>query len=205
MLFDGSSFDHWQVHGGRSSTSQIEWELHDGAMRVTPVDPKTRAGHSIVTKRAFQDFRMHLEFRLPLMADKTGQARANGGVTFEDFNWYELQVLDSYGLEGLDNECGGIYRVGAPAVNMCRPPLMWQTYDVQFHAPSYDEQGNLARAGRISVNHNGKEIHTSAQLPDSPKAKQRRRANPDAATVGRIILHYHKDPIEYRNIWLEEL
>jgi hypothetical protein len=205
VLFDGSGFDHWQRHGGRGAEDQITWELCEDFMRVAPVDKQTLAGHSLVTKGAFQDFRLHLEFRLPLMADKTGQARANGGLAFEDANWYEVQVLDSYGLEGLDNECGGIYKVAAPAVNMCRPPLMWQTYDIQYHAPRYDEAGQRTRPGRISVTHNGKCIHDDVTLPDSPKALQRRQANPDGVSSGRIILHYHKNPIEYRNIWLQEL
>ena len=205
VLFDGSGFGQWEVHGKAGPATQVVWEHVDDFMRVAPMDPETRAGHSLVTKRAFKDFRLHLEFRLPLMADKSGQARANGGVTFEDANWYELQILDSYGLEGLDNECGGIYKVAAPAVNMCRPPLMWQTYDVDYHAPRYDEAGNRIQPGRISVNHNGKQIHNNVELPDSEKAEQRRKADPKSVTAGRIILHYHKDPVEYRNIWLEEL
>ncbi len=205
VLFDGSGFDHWQVHRSKIPSTKIVWELHEDYMRVTPIDSKSPAGHSIATKEAFQDFRLHLEFRLPLMSDKTGQARANGGLAFEDYSWYEVQILDSYGLEGLDNECGGIYKVAAPAVNMCRPPLMWQTYDIEYHAPKYADDGTRTRPGRISVIHNGKQIHKDVELPDSPKAQQRRKAKPDSATVGRIILHYHKNPIEYRNIWFEKL
>jgi hypothetical protein len=205
VLFDGSGFERWEVQGRRPSSDRIVWQLHGGAMRVTPADRASRAGHSLVTKQAFQDFRLHLEFRLPLMAEQTGQARANGGIAFEDPNWYELQILDSYGLEGLDNECGGIYKVAAPTVNMCRPPLMWQSYDIEYHAPRYDQQGNRVRAGRISVNHNGRDIHTDVELPDSERAQRRRQDNPDSIRTGRIILHYHKDPIEYRNIWLQEL
>lgn len=205
VLFDGSGFDHWQVHRSRIPATEIVWELHDDHMRVMPFDDKSPAGHSIATKQAFKDFRLHLEFRLPLMADKTGQARANGGLTFEDYSWYEVQILDSYGLEGLDNECGGLYKIAAPAVNMCRPPLMWQTYDIEYHAPRYADDGTRTLPGRISVTHNGEQIHKDVELPDPPKAQQRRKAKPDSATVGRIILHYHKNPIEYRNIWLEKL
>ncbi len=139
------------------------------------------------------------------MADKTGQGRSNGGVVFEDANWYELQVLDSYGLAGRDNECGGIYKVSAPAINMCRPPLMWQTYDMEIRAPRYDAAGNRSTPGRISVMHNGKWIHEDVELPDSPKALKRRQANPGSVSAGRIILHYHKDPVEYRNIWVQLL
>jgi hypothetical protein len=204
VLFDGTGFDQWDIHRAKEPSSKIVWEIHDGAMRVIPINKETRFGHSLVTKRAFEDIRLHLEFRSPLMADKTGQARGNGGVVFEDANWYELQILDSYGLDGLDNECGGIYKVGAPAINMCRPPLVWQTYDIEFHAPRYDGAGNRTRPGRITVIHNGKQIHKDVELPDSEKALKRRKADP-TTTTGRIILHYHKDPVEYRNIWVEEL
>ncbi len=205
VLFDGSGFDQWEVHRGRAPSSEIVWELCEDFMRVAPVNRETRAGHSLVTKQAFKDIHLHLEFRLALMADKTGQARSNGGVVFEDANWYEVQVLDSYGLEGLDNECGGIYKVAAPTINMCRPPLMWQTYDMEIHAPRYDAKGNRTKPGRISVMHNGKWIHKNVELPDSPKALKRRQDNPDGVSAGRIILHYHKDPVEYRNIWVEPL
>jgi hypothetical protein len=205
VLFDGAGFEQWEVHRSRVPVEEIVWQLCDDFMRVAPIDKETLAGHSLVSKQAFQDIQLHLEFRLPLMADKTGQARANGGVALEDANWYEIQILDSYGLEGRDNECGGIYKVAAPAINMCRPPLQWQTYDIEFHAPRYDEAGNRIRPGRISVNHNGKMIHTDVELPDSPQAERRRKADPASVRTGRMILHYHKNPIEYRNIWVRQL
>lgn len=204
VLFDGSGFEAWEVQAAKNAPAEIAWELCEDFMRVTPVNQETRAGHSLITKRAFRDFRMHFEFRLALMADKTGQARSNGGLVFGDANWYEIQVLDSYGLEGLDNECGGIYKVGAPAVNMCRPPLLWQTYDIEYRAPRYGADGQRTQPGRISVRHNGVPIHQDAELPDAPQAEQRRKANPDSIPTGRIILHYHRDPVEYRNIWLVE-
>ena len=88
---------------------------------------------------------------------------------------------------------------------MCRPPLQWQTYDIEFYAPRYNDAGDLIQSGKISVKQNGKQIHDAVRLPDSENAKRRRRDNPDSIRTGRIILHYHKDPIEYRHIWLKVL
>jgi hypothetical protein len=186
VLFDGSGFDEWEVQSATNARAEIAWELCEDFMRVAPVDPEKRSGHSLITKRAFRDFRMHFEFRLALMPDKTGQARSNGGLVFGDANWY------------------GIYKVGAPTVNMCRPPLLWQTYDIEFYAPRYDADGKRTNPGRISVQHNGVPIHKDLELPDSPRAEERRQANPASIPTGRIILHYHRDPVEYRNIWLVE-
>ena len=169
VLFDGSDFSQWQVRGTDPEVP-IVWKIDDGAMIVAPAGKESQPKQTLVSRQVFEDFRMHIEFYLPLMADKRGQARANGGVVFEDANWYELQVLDSYGLEGKDNECGGIYKVGAPAVNMCRPPQMWQTYDIVFQAPRYDQSGQRTHAGRVTVRHNGKIIHDDIELPDSSGA-----------------------------------
>lgn len=126
------------------------------------------------------------------------------GAAFEDVNWYELQVLDSYGLDGLDNECGVLYEIAAPAVNMYRPPLIWQSDDVEFRAPRYGDAGNRTKPGSISVNRNGGQIHKDVELPDSEKSAKRRKAGPAGVSAGRIIFHYHRNPIEYRNIWVEE-
>ncbi len=81
--------------------------------------------NSIMTKQKFIDFDLHVEFRSPFMPDVKGQKRGNSGVYVQ--GRYEIQVLDSYGLEGKDNECGGIYKVAKPNVNMCAPPAQWQT------------------------------------------------------------------------------
>src|SRR5690606_1813000 len=104
----------------------------DGAMEVV-----TKGAHiNHETKETFTDMELHLEFRTPLMPFARGQQRGNSGVYIQGS--YEVQVLDSYALEGLDNECGGIYKVGAPRVNMAFPPLDWQTYDISFKAARWD-------------------------------------------------------------------
>ncbi len=148
------------------------------------------------SKPKFQDFQLHLEFRLAYMPYARGQRRSNSGCYLQ--GRYEVQILDSFGLEGRDNECGGIYSVRAPSVNMCFPPLSWQTYDIDFTAARYDDSGKKVRNARVTVRHNGVVIHNDVELPHAT------RGNPvkEGAEPGPIFLQDHGDPLRFRNIWV---
>jgi hypothetical protein len=166
------------------------WKLADGAMEVR--------GGNIQTKKQFKDFTLHLEFRLPFMPTARGQGRGNSGVYLQDR--YEIQVLDSYGLEGLDNECGGIYQIARPLVNMCAPPLQWQTYDIEFTAARFDADGKKLRNAVLTTRHNGVTIHDNLEIPRLTGGALRS----DDKEPGGIYLQDHGNLVQFRNIWIVE-
>ncbi|HWB08739.1 MAG TPA: family 16 glycoside hydrolase [Pirellulales bacterium] len=144
----------------------------------------------------FRDFTLHLEFQTPFMPKARGQGRGNSGVYYQ--GRYETQVLDSFGLEGRDNECGGIYSVAAPTVNMCLPPLAWQTYDVEFTAARYDDQGQKTSPAKLTVKLNGVTVHQNVEVP-GPTTAAPVKESPEP---GPIYLQDHGNPVRYRNIWV---
>jgi hypothetical protein len=176
VLFDGTSAEDWQK--GRLTPDHL---LMEGA----------------ISKRQFRDATYHLEFRLPFMPSGAGQARANSGFYLQ--GRYEVQILDSFGLPGLDNDCGGIYHAAKPAVNMCFPPLSWQTYDVDFTAPRFQGSEKVENA-RITVRHNGVLIHDNFPLAGpTPGGVVKGEAE-----RGPIYLQNHGNPVRFRNIWVVE-
>lgn len=152
----------------------------------------------VTSKQKFKNGHLHLEFQLPFMPQARGQGRSNSGCYI--LGRYEVQILDSFGLEGKDNECGGIYKVGAPRVNMCLPPLAWQTYDIDFQSAKYDSEGNKTAKARITVKHNGVTVHEDREI-DEPTPGG---TNKDEAIAGPLFLQDHTNPVRFRNIWLVE-
>jgi len=148
------------------------------------------------SKQLLGDHQLHIEFRTPFKPAARGQGRGNSGVYLQ--SRYEVQVLDSFGLEGLHNECGGIYSIAAPAVNMCLPPLTWQAYDIDFRASQYDDAGEKTENARMTVRHNGVVIHDDVELPN------RTTASPvaEGPEPKGFFLQNHGNPVVYRNIWV---
>lgn len=177
VLFDGSTAEHFR--GGKMSPDGL---LMAGA----------------TSKELFGDHFVHIEFRLPYQPLNRGQKRGNSGIYLQ--GRYEVQMLDSFGLEGKDNECGGIYTVREPDVNMCFPPLSWQTYDIDYRAARFAEDGKLSEPPRVTVRHNGVVIHKNVELPGDEST----RAAPlkPGSTPGPVYLQNHNEPVRYRNIWV---
>ncbi|MDP6445749.1 MAG: DUF1080 domain-containing protein [Pirellulaceae bacterium] len=150
-----------------------------------------------ITADPVGDFRLHLEFRTPFMPHATGQGRGNSGVYIQQR--YEVQVLDSFGLEGVENECGGLYRQKRADVNMAFPPLSWQTYDIYFRAARWDD-GKKVAAATITVLHNGVAIHDGYELKNKTGA-----GKPEGPDPLPILFQNHRDPVHFRNLWIAPL
>ncbi|MBN1852429.1 MAG: DUF1080 domain-containing protein [Pirellulales bacterium] len=176
LLFDGTTADHFK--DGRMSEDGL---LMEGC----------------TSKQKFGNSKCHIEFRTPFMPKDRGQGRGNSGCYYQ--GRYEIQILDSFGLEGKDNECGGIYTVAAPKVNMCYPPLAWQTYDIDLTAAVF-EDGKKVKNARITIRHNGIVIHKDLELPDVTPGN----VIPEGPEPGPIFLQDHGNPVRFRNIWVAE-
>lgn len=181
VLFDGSNAEEWK--GGR----------RDDVTHLLNTDSR-----DILSQRKFQNFTMHLEFLLPFRPEGRGQGRGNSGYYLVDH--YEVQILDSFGLEGVNNECGGVYSKADPKVNMCYPPLTWQTYDVEFTNAVRDADGNKVKNAVLTLRHNGVVIHENLEIA-GPTGGHR---NEPEGTPGAIKLQGHGNPLQFRNIWVVE-
>ncbi len=169
----------------------------DNFLPGAKMNEENKAIWSEAVSKPFENkpYHLHLEFMLSFMPTKTGQARSNSGVYIAES--YECQVLDSFGLEGENNECGGFYQASKPIVNMCYPPLTWQTYDFDFTPAKYEGDKKVANA-RITVLHNGVMIHDNLELQKETPGRKKEANEPRG-----VYLQGHGNRVQYRNIWLE--
>jgi lysophospholipase L1-like esterase len=189
VLFDGRDMSAWN--------NGDAWKVADGVVTV--------GKGAVVTKEAFGDCHLHLEFRMPSPAKGKGQGRGNSGVFL--MGRYEIQVLDSFedGTDGPltypDGQCGALYKQQPPAVNVCRAPGEWQTYDILFTRPRFTADGLVEKPGRVSVLHNGVAIHSDTVIKGSTQwhAPAGYEPHPDALPIS---LQDHGNPVQFRNIWI---
>ena len=159
VLFDGRDLSGWTKTDG----SAPGWQVADGAMIAV------RGEGAVISKEAFQDVQLHVEFATPTPVQGEGQGRGNSGVYLQ--GRYEVQVLDSFENDTYPNgQCGAIYGHHPPLVNACRKPGEWQTYDIVFRAARFDADGQKTRDATLTVFQNGVLIQDHAAVPSSTAA-----------------------------------
>jgi hypothetical protein len=192
VLFDGRNMEAWK--------NADSWQVADGVVTV--------GKGMIETRQGFGDCQLHLEFRMPAPARGKGQGRGNSGVYL--MGQYEIQVLDSYedGSDGPltypDGQCGALYKQQPPAVNACRQPGEWQTYDILFTRPRFTADGLVAEPGRVSVLHNGVAIHSDTVIKGATQWHEPPRYRPHADALP-IRIQDHGNPVQFRNIWVRPI
>ncbi len=200
VLFDGTDLSQWQKGDGSPAT----WEIVDDTMTVA------RKAGSIQTKRSFGSCQLHVEWRTPegVPPQVTGQNRSNSGVFL--MGRYEVQILDSYTDDDYetnktyaDGQAAAIYGSHPPMVNAARAPGQWQSYDIAFMRPVFDDNGNVVRKARITVFHNGVCVQNNIEIEGTTSHKTKARYTPHGD--GPIGLQDHGNPISFRNIWIREL
>jgi hypothetical protein len=184
VLFDGSSLDAWRHDDGRTPA----WKLQDGYVQVSP------GTGDLVTVQPFGDCQLHLEWATPSPTKGTDQEPGNSGVYL--ISTYEIQILDSYENQTYpDGQAAAVYGQYPPMVNASRAPGEWQSYDIVFHGPRFDESGEMLRAGTVTVLHNGVLVQDHVTLA-SPQ--------PHAEKLP-LRLQDHGQPVRFRNVWIREL
>jgi Domain of Unknown Function (DUF1080) len=203
ILFDGKNLDQWVYT--KDTTMAAGWTVADGVITV-----KKGAGN-IQTKRKFTDYQLHIEWRIPVNITGSGQARGNSGVflagTGPGDDGYEMQVLDCYNnTTYVNGQTASIYKQQAPLANACKKPGDWQSYDIVWAAPRFNDDSTLKSPARVTAFHNGVLVQNNVELKGAtvyignPKYKKHGPAP--------IKLQAHGDPsepISYRNIWVREL
>lgn len=194
VLFNGKNLNQWMdAKGGKA-----DWTVKDGAVTVAP-------GKGIITtKQSFGDVQLHIEWRSPAVTDpsKTSQGRGNSGIFLQGL--YEIQVLDNYENKTYANgQAGSVYKQHIPLANACKKPGEWQTYDIYFTAPRFNDDGRVSHPATVTVVHNGVLVqnHVTIWGPTEyiglPVYKKHGKAP--------LSLQDHGNLVSYRNIWIREL
>lgn len=203
VLFDGTNLSQWTSAADPSKPA--EWTLGDGMMTVNK-----KAG-DIQTKARFTDYQLHVEYRIPENITGSGQARGNSGIFLAavpgNAGGYELQVLDNYkNTTYVNGQVGSLYKQSVPLANACRKPGEWQTFDIVWTAPKFNDHGILVSPARVTVFHNGVLVQNNVTLlGDTPYIGQPAYRKHGAAPIKLQAHGDPSEPISYRNIWLRNL
>ncbi|MCI4668226.1 MAG: DUF1080 domain-containing protein [Bacteroidia bacterium] len=200
VLFDGKNLDQWcysqSEYGPSSPDKQAGWEVKDGVMTVVP------GAKHIATKKKFGSMQLHIEWKTPEVTQGKGQDNGNSGVFFQQK--YELQILGNYKNKTYANgQAGSIYKQSMPLVNASRPKEEWQSYDVIYMAPEFNEDGIKVKSAFITVFHNGVLVQNHTEIKGTTEYIGMPKNN--AHGKGPLCLQDHGNKVSYRNIWVREL
>jgi hypothetical protein len=197
ILYNGNGLGAFQKKDG----SPAGWRIDaDGA--VTDI----KGAGDLITKEAFGNCQLHIEFREPAEVKSSGQGRGNSGVYL--MGKYEIQVLDSYNNPTYSNgQAGAVYKQHVPLVNASRKPGEWQSYDIIFTAPLFKENGDLESPARVTVIHNGVLIQNNVTILGTTDWVRKPVYKKHAAKLPLMLQDHGDDgnPISYRNIWIRNL
>jgi hypothetical protein len=198
VLFDGTeaSMANWCDSRGNAS----KWIYRDGCMEAV------RGAGYIKTKQEFGSCQLHVEFATPVRVSGSSQGRGNSGVFLH--GQYEVQVLDSYDNPTYpDGQCGALYGRAVPLVNACRGPGQWQTFDIVYHRPLFDADGNVTRKATFTIFQNGVLIQDHVELVGGTGWMGEHVISDYVphGDKGPLMLQDHSNPVLFRNIWLREL
>ncbi|MEM9700870.1 MAG: DUF1080 domain-containing protein [Planctomycetota bacterium] len=187
VLFGGTDLSAWK--------NAEKWTVKHGVATAGP--------GTIVTKQGFGDVQLHLEFRTPAEVKGNGQGRGNSGLHL--MQQFEVQILDSYeNTTYFDGQAAALYKQAPPLVNASRGPGEWQTYDITFEAPRFDDNGALIRPAYITVLHNGVAVQVHQELLGDTAFNHPPRYGNKAKKLP-MTLQWHGNPVSFRNIWVREL
>jgi hypothetical protein len=193
VLFGGKDLTEWRSENG----SPAKWIVRDGYIQVA-------AGKgALVTKRAFGNVQLHVEWATPTPPSGEGQERGNSGVFL--MSHYEIQVLDSYHNDTYaDGQAAAVYGQTPPLVNASRPPGQWQTYDIVFHRPRFAADGSTRDSARVTVLHNGVLVQDNTIITGWTAHESWARYAPHADRLP-LVLQDHGNPVRFRDVWVREL
>jgi hypothetical protein len=203
LLFDGKDIDEWVT--ADSTNSKAKWKVEDNILTVN------KGTGNIQTKRTFTNYQLHIEWRIPSNITGSGQGRGNSGIFLASTGigdaGYELQVLDSYNNQTYVNgQAGSIYKQFPPLVNACRKPGEWQSYDIVWTAPVFNEDGTLQSTARVTVIHNGILIQNNIELKGETRYIGAPFYKKHGASPVKLQAHGDKsEPLSFRNIWIRPL
>jgi archaellum component FlaF (FlaF/FlaG flagellin family) len=194
VLFDGTNLNEWTNSKGEAP----EWIVADGCVTV-----KKGTG-TMKTKRQFEDYQLHIEWRTPAEVVGESQGRGNSGIFIQGI--YEVQVLDNYNNRTYRNgQAGSIYKQHPPLVNACKAPGVWQTYDIIYTAPRFNDDGTYFTPPTITVLHNGVLVQNNVKMRGPTEYIGMPEYSVKKHGPGSIELQDHGNPVSYRNIWIREL